>query len=278
MTHHKPDAHTNGWTAVENPQKRFRMPSSENIIAWQVLDEPEISSIRSEAAEAFLAAQRAASPYTPVFMNNTLIGIPRRYANLRTDILMLDDYLTNRENRKVAEMIDAANMMMEAGREDHQPVFYFLAGENLQNHYRECTYAEQVAQTYGVILAGARGVSYFFSLPLYPENYRACMDVNRELLELEDVIFSLEKTSAAAISSSAIKFITRKLGDKLFVLALNASNDRAADVAITLPPGFKYAARVEVKFENRNLDVVNGTISDEFKPLERHVYIARRVK
>jgi len=38
-------------------------------------------------------------------MNNTLIGIPARYANLTTDILMLDDYLTNREHRKVAEMI-----------------------------------------------------------------------------------------------------------------------------------------------------------------------------
>jgi len=64
-------------------------------------------------------------------MNNTLVGIPARYANLETDILMLDDYLTNRENRKVAEMIDATEMMIEAGREDHQPVFYFLAGENL---------------------------------------------------------------------------------------------------------------------------------------------------
>ena len=268
----------NGWAAVENSQKRFRMPSSENIIAWQVLDEPEISSIRSEAAEAFLAAQRAASPYTPVFMNNTLIGIPARYANLTTDVLMLDDYLTNREHRKVAEMIDATEMMMGAGSKDRQPVFYFLAGENLPNHYRECSYAEQVAQTYGVIIAGARGVSYFCSLPLYSEDYRACVDVNRELLDLEDVIFSLEKTSSAAVSNPAVRFMTRKLGEELFVIALNSGNDRGVKAEITLPVEFKYGAIAEVKFENRATAIRNGKISDAFKPLGRHVYVAHIVK
>ena len=261
-------------TAVK-PQERFQKQTSDAIIAWMVMDEPEIRPIPTEnEVESFMAAHLAASPYTPVFMNNTIIGIPKRYANLKTDILMLDDYLTNRENRKVAEMIAATDMMMEAGREDRKPVFCFLAGENLQNHLRECTYAEQVAQTYGVIIAGATGVSYFCSLPLYPEDYRACVDVNRELLTLEDVIFSLEKTSRAAISDSAIRFMTRKLGDKLFVIALNAGNDRPANVEILLPPEFKYQANAEVRFENRKVNVKNGKISDSFKPLERHVYVA----
>jgi hypothetical protein len=268
----------NGWTAVGNPQKRLRMPSSKNIIAWQVLDEPEICSIPSQAAAAFLTAHRAANPYTPVFMNNTLIGIPARYANLESDLLMLDDYLTNREHRKVAEMIEATEMMMEAGSKDRQPVFYFLAGENLGNHYRECTYAEQVAQTYAVIIAGARGVSYFCSLPLYPEDYRACMDVNRELLELEDVIFSLEKTSSAAVSHPAVRFMTRKLGDKLFAIALNSDNDRGVKAEITLPGEFQYGALAEVKFENRATAISSGKISDAFKPLGRHVYVAHIVK
>jgi hypothetical protein len=243
-----------------------------------VIDEPEIGPIPAEDVEAFMVAHRAASPYTPVFMNNTIVGIPRRYANLKTDILMLDDYLTNRENRKVGEMIDATDMMMEAGRADRIPVFYFLAGENMQNHYRECTYAEQVAQTYGVIIAGARGVSYFCSLPLYSEDYRAAVDVNRELLELEEVIFSLEKTSGAAISDRAVRFMTRRRGDKVFVIALNTDNDRGADVEIALPQEFRYAATAEARFENRKVDVRNGKIRDQFKPLARHVYVAEIAK
>jgi len=206
-------------------------------------------------------------------MNNTIIGIPGRFANLRTDIVMLDDYLTNRENRKVVEMVHSTNMMMEAGREDRKPVFYFLACENLGNHYREPTYAEQVAQTYGVIIAGATGVSYFCSLPFFPEHYRACVDVNRELRSLEDAIFSLEKTSKAAISDSAVISMTRKLDGKIYVIALNSDNDRAADLEITLPAEFRYAGNAEARFENRKVEVRNGRITDRFGPLERHVYI-----
>ena len=201
------------------------------------------------------------------------MGIPRRYANLKTDILMLDDYLTNRENRKVLEMINATEMMMKMGEEGRKPAFYFLAGENLPNHYREPTYAEQMAQTYGVIIAGARGVSYFLSLPQYPENYRASVDINRELLELEEVILSLEKTSKATISDSIVKFMTQKLGDKIYIISLNSDNDRDTDVEIALPAEFNYAKSAEVKFENRKVEVKNGKIFDKFKPLERHVYV-----
>lgn len=263
-----------GWKNRETvaPEQRFKTLICDNIVGWMIIDEPELG-LKSEDVEAYMAAHQAANPYTPVFMNNTIIGIPGRYANLKTDIIMLDDYLTNRENRKVVEMIKATDMMMEAGREDRKPVFYFLAGENLGNHYREPTYAEQVAQTYGVIITGARGVSYFCSLPFYPEDYRACVEVNRELLSLEDVIFSLEKTSNAAISDSAVISMTHRLNGKIYVIALNSDNDRAADVEITLPAEFRYAENAEVRFEDRRVEVRNGRIIDRFSPLERHVYV-----
>jgi len=261
------------WNTRDTPAKRFEIVKSDNIIAWMIIDEPELGSRTSEEVEKFLLSHQAANPYAPVFMNNSILGIPRRYANLETDILMLDDYLTNRENRKVAEMVDAADMMMEAGREGRKPVFYFLAGENLGNHYREPTYAEQVAQTYGVIIAGARGVSYFCSLPYYPEHYRALVDVNRELLALEDAIFSLEPTSQAAIANPIVRQMTRRLGDKLYVIALNIDNDRPAEIETVLPPEFAYGERAQVAFEDRSVKVERGRILDRFKPLERHVYV-----
>ena len=242
-----------------------------------MVDEPELYA-KSEEVEAFMDAHRKQSNYTPVFMNNTVIGVPGRFAGLSTDIVGLDDYLCNRENRKVIEMIDGTSMMMEAGKEGRKPVFFFVEGANLHNHYRECTYAEQVAQTYGVIIAGCRLVSYFTSMPLYPEDYRACVDVNRELLELEEVIFSLEKTSNANISDSIVRFMTRKLGNKIYIISLNSDNDRAADVEITLPAEFKYAKTAEVKFEGRKIKVKNGKISDKYKPLARHVYVIDIVK
>jgi hypothetical protein len=255
------------------PEQRMQSMKSGNILGWLIVDEPELYA-KAEEVEPFMEAHRQASPYTPVFMNNTLIGIPGRFAGLKTDILMLDDYLTNSEGRKVSDMVRATTMMWDAGRKERLPVFYFLAGENLSNHYRECTYAEQVAQTYGVIIAGARGVSYFCSLPLYPEDYRACVDVNRELLALEDVIFSLEKTSPATVAGSSVVRMTRRLGDRLYVIALNADNDHAVEVEIGLPPEFRYAAYAEVKFESRKTKVANNKLAETFKPLERHVYVA----
>lgn len=258
---------------IVTPEQRFEAVKSDSIIAHLVVDEPELYA-KSNEVEVFMEAHRKLSPYTPVFMNNTVIGIPGRFAGLKTDILMLDDYLTNREGRKVIEMIEATDMMVEAGREERKPAFYFLAGENLHNHYREPTYAEQVAQTYGVIIAGARGVSYFTSLPLYPEDYRACVDVNRELLELEDVIFSLEKTSSATISDAAVRFMTRKVGNNIYVIALNTSNERSAEVEIVLPAEFQYTGQGEVAFEDRQVAIRRGRLADRFAPLARHVYVA----
>ncbi len=256
----------------ETPEERLRMVQSNDIIAWLVIDEPELYA-KSDEVERFLEAYMEASPYTPVFMNNTVIGIPGRFANLKTDILMIDDYLTNREGRKVVEMLDAADMMWEAGREERKPVFYFLAGENLHNHYREPTYEEQIAQTYGVIIAGATGISYFLSLAYYPEHYRALVDVNRELLELEDAILSLERTPDASVANPLVRLMTRRLGGSIYVIALNADNERTAETEIVLPSGFEYADTAVVKFEDRRIKVNNGRIYDTFKPLERHVYV-----
>jgi hypothetical protein len=98
------------------------------------------------------------------------------------------------------------------------------------------------------------------------------VDANRELLELEDVILSIEKTSDAVISDSIIRAMTKKLGNKIYIIALNSDNDRAADVEITLPAEFKYGKTANVKFENRKVEVKNGKIMDKFKALERHVY------
>ncbi|MGI5868261.1 MAG: hypothetical protein ACOX9C_02280 [Kiritimatiellia bacterium] len=254
------------------PEQRLQSIVSDDIVGWLVVDEPELYA-KSEEVEPFLESYRAASPYTPVFMNNTKIGIPGRFANLKTDILMLDDYLTNREGRKVVEMIHETDVMWEAGREERKPVFYFLAGENLHNHYREPTHAEQIAQSYGVVLAGCRGISYFLSLATYPEHYRALVEVNRELLALEDAILSLEPTPPAMIASPLIRSITRRLGDRLYVIALNADNGQAVEAEIALPASARAAASAEVKFEDRKAAVEDGRIRDAFKPLERHVYV-----
>lgn len=240
------------------------------IIAWLAIDEPELYA-KSEDVKVFLDKFRKHVPYQPTFMNNTVIGIPARFADLNTDIIMLDDYLTNRENRKVSEIVDQADIMWKVGAEDRKPCFYFIVGNNMHNHYREPTYGEQIAQSYGSIIAHCSGLAYFLGMPYYPKNWEAVKQVNAELLALQDVIFSLEKTSPAIVSDSAIRFMTRKLDGKIYVIAVNIEN-READAIVKLPAEFNYAPEALVKFEKKSVNVRNGGFSDKFKAFERHVY------
>jgi hypothetical protein len=77
-----------------------KMLDSPNVVTQMVLDEPELSK-PSDWSRDFLRKMRAFFPYHPTQMNSTVLGVPARHGNLETDILMLDDYLTNQENRTV---------------------------------------------------------------------------------------------------------------------------------------------------------------------------------
>ncbi len=243
---------------------------SDSTIAWLAIDEPELYA-ESDEVRDFLTNFRKYTPYHPTFMNNTIVGIPGRFADLNTDILMVSDYLTNREGREVEDIIKSVDMMWEAGKEGRKPCFFFLVGNNMHNHYREPTFAEQMAQSYASVISGASGLVYFLGRPNYPENWRALKQLNAELLSLQDVIFSLEKTPSASISNRAIRFMTRKLNDKIYVIAVNLTA-RDVDVEIIMPMAWEYQSDVTVQFEDRTIKLNNSRFNDTFKAHERRVY------
>ncbi|MBN2641414.1 MAG: hypothetical protein JXR78_07170 [Victivallales bacterium] len=248
-----------------------------NNIAYLILDEPELY-MKSDEAKSILTKIRPMFPYHPTFMNNTVLGIPNRFADLSTDILMLDDYLTNKENRTVREIVDQVEIMWKAGKNEHKPCYYFLAGNNMHNHYREPTSNEQYAQTYGSIASGCTGFAYFMGVPSFPEHWKAYKALNREILDLNDIILSDEDVSDAMLSDATIKYITRKHQGCLYVISANIDKRSSDDVKITLPATLRYSENVEVMFENRNIKLKNGTFSDSFSPLSRHVYKVKIAK
>ncbi|MDR0931840.1 MAG: hypothetical protein LBM70_02335 [Victivallales bacterium] len=261
------------WNKEEFAAKVRQYP---NVIAVLIVDEPELYA-KSDEVKTFMEEYQKALPEMPVFMNNTIIGIPARFAGLTTDIVMIDDYLTNRENRTVMEMLNAAEMTEKAGRSERKPAWFFPSGDNLHNHYRECSYEEQMAQCYGMLIRDCTGLVHFCGLPKYPRNWEALQQLNREFLVLQDVVFSDEACSDAVSSDKSLAFITRKLGNKVYVIALNPES-KSANVTFRLPAEFKYAAKAEIRFENRSLPVADGTIQDTLKPLERRVYMIETVK
>lgn len=246
--------------------QRFRC-----IIAQLIVDEPELH-MKSDETKALLDKMRPLFPYQPVFMNNTVMGIPNRFADLNTDILMLDDYLTNRENRTVKEIVDQVDIMWSAGKTEHKPCYYFLVGNNMHNHYREPTAAEQYAETYGSLAANCTGFAYFMGIPSYPAHWQAYLALNRELLSLSDIILSDEEVPEAQISDATLRQITRRHGDDLYVIVVNTGDHPAENVVITLPGGLSFAPIAEVMFEDRNIQVDARKIVDRLPALSRHIY------
>lgn len=247
-----------------------------NVISQMVMDEPELG-MPSDDARAFLRKMRALYPYHPVHMNNTVLGIPNRYANLETDLLMLDDYLTNVEKRTVPSVVNQTDIMWEAGKEEGKPCFYFLVGGNFPLHHREPSYDEQVAQTYGSIAAGCTGLSFFYGVPATPGNWKAYVQLNREVLSLNDVLLSEEDVLPATSSADAktVRAITRKHAGFVYVVTCNISDKAIDPVTFTLSAQSAYAGEAEVLFESRKVPAGGGTFTDSFAPHARHVYKVR---
>jgi len=126
---------------------------------------------------------------------------------------------------------------------------------------------------------GPRSILLTDSAAAYPEDYRACVDVNREPSRIggRDLLAGEDLQCSGLQSGREIH--DTQLGDKPVRDCVETPrNDRGVKAEITLPVEFKLWSNREVKFENRATAMRNGKISDAFKPLGRHVYVAHIVK
>jgi hypothetical protein len=210
-----------------------------------------------------------ADPDHPSFVNNTVGGIPSRFAGLPGDILSVDDYLTNRERRAVREIVHNVDVMNEAGAPTERPTWIYIVGNNLNNHYREPTAGEQIAQSYGCAIAGATGLLYFYGLPTDKGNWAALCQVNRELTTLAPVLLSPEPAPIAACLSPAIRFTTRRVGSSVYLVAVNLEDEPVK--AIFEIKGATSLEAVAV-FEDRFVRVESTAFEDQFAAHARHVY------
>lgn len=262
--------------AVTNMLARL---SSESIVAVQALDEPELGHPSDWARDYMRRMRRLITDY-PVVMNNTYMGVPIRFGNLETDIVMIDAYLTAGEGQTVGEIVRQVDVMREAGREEGKPAWYFLAGANTPLHYKEPSYGEQIAQCYGCVAAGCTGISLFTAFPKTPGNWRAYRQLAREFGVLGDVIVSEEECSQATADADArtLRLLTKRHQGDVYLIACNVSKEPLGRVAITLPAALGgQATRAEVLFEDRSVPLSNGALADVFAGHERHVYRIRNI-
>jgi hypothetical protein len=247
-----------------------------NIVSHMVLDEPELS-MKDDLPLARLREMKARFPYAPVQMNNSVLGIPRRFANLETDILMVDDYLTNRsEGRTVESVVANIDGMLAAA--EGKPCWLFVVGDNQPLHYRNPTYAEQVAQSWGALCSGATGISWYIGFPTTEPPWKGMVDANREIQSLVAPLTSAEICGAAGANYGRhlLRHITRKVGDDWYVFSCNVDAAPLDGAVFQMPPDAPQNGTVEVLFENRSLELKDGRFTDSYPAHFRHVYKMRR--
>ncbi len=260
---------------MKNPdfEKVITRVGGKNIISYQVLDEPELC-VTAEWTLAYLRKHRGFFPYHPMHMNNTVLGIPNNFANLETDILMLDDYLTNGEKRTVYSVIHMADLMWEIGKEKGTPCYFFLVDNNWPLHHREPSYAEQIAQCYGAIASGCTGISLFFGWAQTPGNWKASVQLSKETTVLNDVLTSEEECEDATSTgeSKYLRCRTKKYNGYLYLVTCNIDSTPANQITFTLPSSYEYEGQVDVMFEDRQCEIKEGKFIDNFDKWSRHVY------
>ena len=251
-------------------ETRERLKDFDNIVSRVATDEPELSRPSDEVRD-FMIEEKRHYPYTPVQMNNTTFGFPSRFADLRTDVFMLDAYLTAAEFGTVDQILRNVDEML--GAREGVPCWFFLAGMN-SIHYKQPSYAEQTAQSWGAICAGCSGVTWFVNMVGSEANWRAMVDFNREAQELKDKILSEEvcEPARASVGPDLLRHRTSKCGDDWYIFSCNIDADPLEAVTFTLPPDAPRAGTVEVLYENRTLPLADGSFADFYPGHYRHLY------
>ena len=246
-----------------------------NIVANQVIDEPELGHPTEWGLEKMLAGH-ARHPYWAVHMNNSGIGIGNNYANHETDVFMMDNYLTNDHyGRTVNSVIASTDFMLSV--KPGKPSWYFIVSDNSTLHYKNPSYGEEIAQSWGHICSGGTGISWYIGFPTTEPPWKGMVDANREIQSLVAPLTSAEICGAAGANYGRhlLRHITRKVGDDWYVFSCNVDAAPLDGAVFQMPPDAPQNGTIEVLFENRSLELKDGRFTDSYKAHTRHVYRIR---
>ncbi|MFA9480284.1 hypothetical protein ACERK3_18580 [Phycisphaerales bacterium AB-hyl4] len=244
-----------------------------SLLAWMPADEPEIKGsygVTPEMVAEAVQKVRELDPYRPVYVNYTQFGPVSCYAGLPGDILSLDYYLTSVEGRTIEQTLHYVDVMEEISSQMRTPTWNYIVGNNLNNHHREASAGEQVAQTYANVIKGVSGLKYFYGQVIGRQHWYAYKQLNEEIQQLTPIIFSGDTIDNYGVYPSTILSTARRHQGKTYVMAVNIRAE-AIGAAIDLSDLGEIRS-VNVLFEDRTLQVEGGLLKDNFEPYQRHVY------
>jgi len=134
---------------------------------------------------------------------------------------------------------------------------------------------EEHCMTYLALVHGAKGILFWahtaskYYIRDYPDHWEAMKKIAGELKLLTPVLLTPNSKIQVAVEGSGIDWMLKEMSGALYLLAVN-KDPKPTAVSFTLPDVDKFQA--EELFQSRRLAIEDGSIKDEFKPLEVHVY------
>jgi hypothetical protein len=263
------------------------------LLGWMHDDEPDVKKPPTDPAalQADYAAWKAAAPQVPVFVNFSggyVLGgrVPKetyqQYLKA-ADWVGNDFYPVTGYNRpdwlwKVGAAVDQLRDWSGG-----KPQFAFIetSAQRLSwtpRNTRGVSVEELRALIWHSVIHGVKGIVYFpqqigegFRYDMTPP--RVALEMgrqNKRLIELGAVWASEQNPAGVTVRAGApMEVGWRVVGDKVYVIVLNFSDDTAKDVAIAVTG---VAGPAKVLWEERAVAMNEGVIVETFGPYDVRVY------
>lgn len=246
----------------------FSLKEQPALIMWYVYDEP-VTSAEWQAANDRYALVKATDPTRPAMVN----AVPATtYKDWKSDVLSADYYpIPVDVCGSISLFGDMIENMHQVATTAGKPTWFWL--QNMGYAYfcpREPTGAEAECMAYLSFIRGSRGIVYFFQKSRTVEQWDELRQLNREVATLTPVLSSTDTPPAVTVKAPSIHVLSKRYAGQNYVFAVNESPTPVTAAALTSSATSSGSATV--LFENREVRMVNGTITDSFAGYQRHVY------
>ena len=134
---------------------------------------------------------------------------------------------------------------------------------------------EERCMTYLALVHGAKGIIYWahtgskYYIHDYPEHWASVKKIAGELSYLSPVLLTPDSKRKVTIEGGNIDWMVKESGGGTYLFAVNR-DPKECSASIGVPGRGK--CKAEVLFEGRSVSFEGGSLKDDFKPLEAHVY------
>lgn len=243
------------------------------LLAWYISDEPNGSKVPPDSLEEIYRTVKETDPWHPVSMVFMApFQASKKYADA-LDIVMADPYPV--PNYPIGLAGDVTGQLKSVFNLE-KPVWMVLQAFGGGEWWgREPTIQEIRCMTYQALINGATGIQYFIrqGLNYFPKSVSSWSECGRMAMEVAEItpwLLSDEEAPSVESSSQSIHVASRVHDGQLLIVAVNRKNEPAA-VSFRIKSPVRANARVI--FENRDLQVTGGVISDHLSAFGSQVYL-----